>query len=88
MEDKVVNLIIAVNWVASVFRLHLRILEELDHFVEMRDRSYRNMGVLIWHLSLSFADCRECRYLSVIEARWLTKVLQPDILRYGPVEFC
>jgi hypothetical protein len=52
MEDQIVDFIVSMNERGSVLRLHVYVLEEGNHILEMRDFSHRLFGLDVDGLGL------------------------------------
>lgn len=88
MKHQIVNLIIAMHKRRSILRLRLRIAEEPDHLVEMRDLANGLLGLDVDGLCLGFGDGVEGRELPVVEARRLAEGGHVDGGRGDAVELC
>ena len=86
MKDQVVDLVISMNGVSPVLRLKLLILEKFQHLLNMRYLSDRNFSIDINGCGLCFGDRREGSNLTIVEARRLAIVLQPNISGVDSVE--
>jgi hypothetical protein len=87
MEDHIINLVVAVHERAPVLGLRLRITEESDHGVLVRDLADGDLGLLIDGFGLRFGDCVEGGDLAVVEARGFAVALESDVFGHDAVEF-
>ena len=88
MEHQIIDLVIAMHKRAPVLRLRLRIAEEADHLVEMRDLAHGLVRLDVYGLRLRLGDRVEGCELSVVEAGGLAEGGQVDRGGGDTVKFC
>lgn len=79
VEDEVVDFVVAVDGLASVFGLRFGVGEEGEHLFPMGQLSDWLFGLNIYSFGLRFSDCCECFDLTTVEASGFAEFLQSDI---------
>jgi len=86
VEDDIVDLVVSVYKRRAVLRLRLRIFEEPDHLVVVRDLADWLAGVLVFGLRLALGDGRKGLDLAIVEAALTAVVLETHALGFDAVE--
>ena len=79
MIYQIINLVIAMDRNASVFRLSLWIAEESHDFIRLRDLTDFFASLNIFGCSLRFIESGECLDLAVVESSWFAICCKPDV---------
>ena len=87
VENHIVDLVVAVDKGSSVFGLQLRVREELDHLIIVRDLAHGDVGLLIASCRLRVLDSGEGLELAVVEAGRLAEGFEAYACGLDAVEF-
>src|ERR1700749_4391683 len=87
MEHQIVDLVIAMDQCHAIFWLCRFLLEEGNHFVEMRDVADGNLRVHVLCLSLCLRQRPKCLQLAVVEPSVTTEVCKSNLFDVYSMEF-
>ena len=87
MEDKIINLVIAMNQRRSILGLRPRITEEPDHIIKVRYLPHQLFAIHIHRLRLRGGNASQRSNLPIVEARRLAETGQTYGLGIDAVEF-
>lgn len=87
MKDQVINLVVAMNRISSVFGLESLVSEVCQHLIAVWYLANGLLCIYILNFSLCFTDDGERLDLTIIETAGSSEILQPNILGVDSVQF-